>query len=258
MKRWNVLSGVWMRHLVQLRRYYFNTVSSLITYYVVFLIIFYGVKAVGGPAMSAGDTLEGMIVSYFLWTQVMYAYSALSWGIADEAQVGTLEQLYLCPYGFGFVNACSMAVSLVVNLLVNAILLLAAMATTGKWLQLDVVSILPLLVLTLFGAYGVGFAMGGLALVFKRIQATFQILQFVFFGFLFIPLTKFPAGAYLPLAMGNALVKRVMVDGLRLWELPAGELAVVAGTGILYLALGLAAFSWASRVARTRGLLGQY
>ncbi len=57
------------------------------------------------------------------------------------------------------------------------------MATTGKWMNLDFVSLVPLLAITLLGAYGFGFALGGLALVFKRIQALFQIMQFVFIGF---------------------------------------------------------------------------
>lgn len=258
MKRWSVFLGVWMRNIVQLRRYYFNTVSSLVTLYIIFLFIFYGTKALGGVAVSADGTLEGMIVGYFLWANAMFAYSDLSWGLTSEAQVGTLEQLYLSPFGFGFVNACSTAVNFIVNILCNVVLLLAAMATTGKWLRLDVVSILPLLLLTLAGAYGIGFALGGLALIFKRIQATFQIVQFVFIGFLLAPMSNIPATKYLPLAMGNILIQRVMVNGFRLWQLPLDELGVAAATGVVYLGLGLTAFAWASRVARNRGLLGQY
>ena len=148
--------------------------------------------------------------------------------------------------------------NLLVNTILNVALLLAAMATTGKWLKLDVISLVPVLLLTLAGAYGIGFAMGGLALVFKRIQAAFQIMQFAFVGFLLAPLSRFPAARYLPPATGNVLIQRIMVGGQRLWQLPAADLAILAGTGVLYLALGLAAFSACERVARSRGLLGQY
>jgi len=239
---WHVAVGVCIRNVIQLRRYFFNTASELVLFYVIFLLIFYGAKAVGGSAISAGETLEGIIVGYFLWMLSIYAYGDMSSGIAGEAQMGTLEQLYLCPAGFWFVNACSVAVNLIACLLMSAVLLLAAMVSTGKWLQLDLISILPVVLLTLVAPYGVGFIVGGLALVFKRVQVVFQIVQFLFLGFLLIPLTSYPAARYLPLAMGNVLVRRIMVDGLRLWELPAAELAVLAATGIFYLVLGIAIY----------------
>ncbi len=255
---WHVAVGISMRNVLQLRRYMFNTASQLVMFYVIFLLIFFGTKAVGGSAISVGETLEGIIVGYFLWTLSIYAYGDMSSGIMAEAQMGTLEQLYLSRTGFWFVSACSSAVNLIVYLLISTVLLLAAMVSTGKWLQLDLISILPVLLLTLIGPYGVGFIVGGLALVFKRVQVVSQIMQFFFLGFLLIPVTIYPLAKYLPLAMGNVLVRRIMVDGLRLWEVPPRELVVLTATGLFYLVLGIAVFSYATRVARTRGLLGQY
>jgi ABC-2 type transport system permease protein len=137
------------------------------------------------------------------------------------------------------------------------LLLFAMMATTGRWLRVDMVSLVPLLVITLLGAYGVGFALGGLALVFKRIQALFQIIQFVFIGLLVIP-ARVPGVKYLPLAMGNDLIRAVMVDGVRLWRLPPGDILTAAAVGAVYLAIGIVIFSLCERVAKNRGLLGHY
>jgi ABC-2 type transport system permease protein len=62
----------------------------------------------------------------------------------------------------------------------------------------------------------------------------------------------------LPLAQGSFLLRRAMGDGVRLWEFPPRELAVLVGVGVAYLVVGYAAFRWASRRARRAGSLGKY
>ena len=75
--------------------------------------------------------------------------------------------------------------------------------------------------------------MGGLALVFKRIQAVFQIFQFVFVAFLTLPWSIFPWARYLPLSMGNYLLQEVMIRDLRFWQLARADLAVLVVTGVV-------------------------
>ncbi|HHV04647.1 MAG TPA: hypothetical protein GXX64_12225, partial [Bacteroidales bacterium] len=102
-----------------------------------------------------------------------------------------------------------------------------------------------------------GFALGGLALVFKRIQALFQIFQFVFLAFLLVPF-RVPWAKFLPLSAGFSLIYDVMVEGARLWELPLGSILIAIAVGAVYLAIGLFIFSRCEHVARDRGLLGHY
>ncbi|MEW6723508.1 MAG: ABC transporter permease [Bacillota bacterium] len=258
MKLWVASKAIFYRNLVLMRSYFFNTISMLVTMYIVFLLMFYGAKAVGGASLSMGDTLEGLIVGYLVWMFAIMAYSDLSWSLTNEAQVGTLEQLYLSPAGFKWLSGMNLASNFLLNAVIAFVLLLGIMLTTGHWLRLDLISLLPLLVVTVLSAYGIGFAMGGLALIFKRIQSFFQILQFVFVAFIVLPWDRFPWAKYLPLAMGNVLTRRVMVEGTRLWQLPFSDLLVLAGTSLFYLAAGLVAFSTCERAAKDRGLLGHY
>jgi len=246
------------RNLINMRRYVFNTISGLVTMYIVFLLLFLGVRGIGGAALAGGTTLEGIVVSYLLWVLSISAYSDLAWDLNQEAQVGTLEQLYISPIGFNWLNAFNLISGLGLSFVFAAVLLTLMMVTTGTYLNLDLVSVVPLMILALLGVYGIGFAMGGLALVFKRIQAFFQIFQFVFVAFLALPLDRFPWAQFLPLTMGGHLLRQVMIQGVRLWELPATSLAVLALTGVCYLALGLAVFEWSARIAKRKGLLGHY
>jgi ABC-2 type transport system permease protein len=49
-----------------------------------------------------------------------------------------------------------------------------------------------------------------------------------------------------------------MVEGLSIWELNGGDLLIAVATSIVYLALGLLAFSKCESIAKNKGLLGHY
>lgn len=255
---WNVFRAAVGKTLVEMKRYLFNTISGLITMYIVFLLLFYGAKAIGGPAFQTGGSLEGMVVGYTVWLLALVAYQDQAWTISMEAEIGTLEQLYLTPAGFSWVMGSFAVARLLMNLVIVGVIMLVMMASTGTWLTLDLLSIIPLFIITVMAPYGFGFMMAGLALVFKRIQNSFQILQFVFVAFLVAPIDRFPWMKALPLTMGNNLLQRVMVDGQRLWDIPVADLAVAAGVSLAYLIVGLVAFAYAVKVARDRGLMGHY
>lgn len=250
---------VFRRELTMLTRYAINTVSSLVSIYFFFVMIFMGMQKLSAPMAGnmLSDSLEGTIIGFFVWTFTIFAYSNLSWTLIGEAQAGTLEQLYLAPLGFKWVCTCTVVAHFLLNLIPHMLFLVAMMATTGHWLQIDLLSLMPLLAITVLGAYGFGFALGGLALVFKRIQALFQIVQFVFLAFLLIPF-RVPWAKFVPLSAGFSLLYDVMVEGVRLWELPIQSVFTATAVGAAYLAIGLVIFSKCEQIARHQGLLGHY
>jgi len=245
---------------IYLKRYYFDTLSMIITMFLVFLIIFYGAMALlgGVTPTDSGDTLEGIVVGFMVWTFALVAYANLSWGMIEEAQQGTLEQLYMSPLGFGWVNIFRVAASFIVNALMVIVVLLLMMATTGKWLNLDVLSLIPLILLTVAGAYGIGFFMGGLALVFKRVQSALQVLQFVLVIFIAAPFGWLPFMKFLPLSLGTRLIGMVMIEERSLLQLPPGDVLFLIGNSAFYFGLGFLIFKLFENVARDRGLLGHY
>ncbi len=255
----SVFVAVIQRDWAMMKRYIINTVSTLVSIYLIFLLIFLGFKSLSSYASTGvlEGSMEGIVIGFFVWTFTVMGFSELAWGLISEAQAGTLEQLYLTPCGFKCVCGFTMISSMVLQFVPVSILLVIMMATTGQWLNLDFISLIPLLLITILGSYGFGFALGGLALIFKRIQAIFQIFQFVFTGFLVIP-QRMPWAKFLPLSLGNSLIYDVMVDGLRLWELPVGSILTALAVGISYLAIGIIVFSVCENIAKDRGLLGHY
>jgi ABC-2 type transport system permease protein len=246
------------RYGIELRRYAFNTFSMLLSFYLVFLLLFLGIRTFVGPNAQFGEALDGMVIGFTVFYLVVYAYAELSWVLIGEAQQGTLEQLSMSPLGFGRVIIARIFAALAFRTIVMFALLVVMMATTGTWLRVDLLTVIPLLVLTVASVQGIGFVMGGLALVFKQIQAALGILQFLFVGLIAIPLDQVPQAKFLPLTWGTHLVGRAMAGGERLWEMPAGDVATLTIVGVAYFAAGFGVFTLFERLARARGLLGHY
>jgi ABC-2 type transport system permease protein len=72
------------------------------------------------------------------------------------------------------------------------------------------------------------------------------------------PALEMPWLKVLPLAHGSALLQRAMVDGVRLWEFPPADLALLVAVAVGYLGFGYAVFRASTRRARRLGVLGDY
>jgi len=99
---------------------------------------------------------------------------------------------------------------------------------------------------------------GGLALVFKQIQAFFQILQWIFLGFIAAPIYQYSMLKALPLSLGFNLINEVMSKNLSFFKLSSLDLVLLILNGAFYFCIGLFVFSICERVAKSRGLLGHY
>jgi ABC-2 type transport system permease protein len=255
-----LLRAMMKKNFLIIWRYPFNLTAGIISIMMIFLVIFYGAKFIGGSNPNFGNTLEGIVMGFMLWTFIIFAFSDLTWDFINEAQQGTLEQLYMSPLGFGWVSFSYILSFLVINLTLTVGLFMLMMAVTGKWLHLDFLSLIPLMLLTVWGVYGFGFAMGGLALVFKQVQAVFQIFQFVWVALVIAAsaLETFPGAKFLPVTWGVHLIGRVLIHGQSLYAMPIADVAFLIAISAVYFLLGYLIFKRLERVARDRGLLGHY
>lgn len=99
MKLGSVITAVVMRDWTMMKRYMVNSISSLVSVYMIFILIFAGLQSVSSYVKTGtlDGSLEGTIVGFFVWTFTIYAFSNLAWNLISEAQTGTLEQLYMAP-----------------------------------------------------------------------------------------------------------------------------------------------------------------
>lgn len=245
-----------VKELTLLRRYPINSLSQLFTIYLYFLILFFGGQALLGPRIA--ESFDGVIIGFFVWTIASLAFGHLAWTVTLEAQWGTLEQLYMSPFGFGIVMAVRSAVSLLFNFGWGVLMLTLMLLTSGRALTLDVDTILIIGVLTILPAVGIGFVFAGLALLYKRLESFIQLMNIGFIGLIAAPVDSYPILKALPLAQGSSLLQRTMQQHVEFWELPLSDLTILGTVAVVYLGVGYTVFWWAQRRARRKGVLGHY
>ncbi|MHB9286678.1 ABC transporter permease [Halobacteriales archaeon Cl-PHB] len=257
-----LLKWVLYKRFLLLVRYPVNTLAQFVSVYMFFAVIFFGGQAAAGQlqggAGALGGTFDGLIVGWFLWTASLTAYFSLVQTATSESQWGTLEQLYMSPYGFGTVMVSQVVAFVIESFLWGAGILALMLVTTGRQLSVDVLTIVPLTLFGLLSVVGISFVFGGLAVLYKRIENVTQLVQFVLIGLIAAPIAAFDPLRYLPLVQSSAMLQRAMQDGVRLWQFPTSDLAVLVGTGLAYFLLGYVAFNYAVRLARSRGVMGHY
>jgi len=237
-------------------RYPANAVGGIVVALFFFGVLFYGGRMLAGRALT--DSIEGLVVGYFLWTLAVGAYAAISNDIGSEVQWGTLERHVTTPFGFAPVILLKGVAKLVRTFITSGVVLAVMLVVTGTTLQLDALTVVVVAALAVTSVLGVGFAAGGIAVLYKRIGNWLNLLQFGFVLLVSAPAFDLWWLRLLPLAHGSALLQRAMVDGTRLWEFPAADLALLVGVAVAYLALGYVVFRYTTGRARRLGVLGDY
>lgn len=253
-----VFLTVLKKEWITTKRYPLNFISGLVSIYIIFLAIFMGFRYLGKNNPSYDQSVESLIVGFFLWTYALAAYARLSWGITEEANTGTLEQLYMSPIGFQWISVFIVISDFIISSLMEIPVLILMMLTTGKWLHIDLVTLILLFIPTIGGVYGVGFIVGGISLVYKRIRSFYQILQFLFIFLLMTPVERFPVAKFLPLSLGTYLIHENMTKGTSIFHMPVSDLGILYLNFLFYFFFGMWIFSKFEFYARKKGVLGHY
>lgn len=257
MSWFNLLKANARKEYIELKRYLPNTLAEMFTFYFIFLGMFFGIQVVGDPGSQDLNT-QYVIVNYIFWFLSLIVMSGVGWEVTNEALRGTLEQLCMSPKGTWLILLMRLISTTVIFIVIIAVLLVLSMATAGQWLNIDILTLLPIVILTIIGMFGIGFIIAGISITLKQVQAFLNILQFIFAGLTFIPLSVAPYLAYAPLVKGVDMVRQVMIYNATLSDLGLGIFLILTTNSIIYLVIGLFVFFRCERFARDKGLLAHY
>lgn len=248
----NELSRSWILY----RRYPADVLSGLALLLITFFALLMGAQYIAGPSAQMGERVDSVILGYWLWSLTIFALSNTATMVQGESIAGTLEQVYMAPHSPVRVFVTRAAASMGINVATSLVLLGILLLLTGRRLDFPILLVVPLATVVL-SAYGLGLALGGLALVFKRVGRVVNLSQFFLLFLVFVPVEEQAgiAASLLPIAPGAALLRELMArqQGLD----PALTAGAVVG-GLLYFGIGTLLFRTADRAARKRGLLAQY
>lgn len=247
------------RTWIQFIRYKTEAIGGIVITTVIFYGLFLSARYIVGPGFRFGDRLDAIIVGYVLWTLLLFISGDIAGGLQREAQTGTLEQVFLSPFGAPKVFLMRTLASLTIQLVLNLSVLLIIMALTGSRLSFPPTLILPF-ISVLLGAYGLSFITGSLALLLKQVQQLLNIFSFLLLFLIAAPSESWTGavrlgGLLLPMVTGAGLLRQVMAYRQPLdwfW------LGLAFLSGLVYFVVGLLLFQMAEREAKRRGRLGGY
>ncbi len=173
--------------------------------------------------------------------------------------------MYLSPLPSWLLTIGLTAASVVEASVLALLLFLGVELVVPVTIPLQWGAFLPLGMLVL-SSVGYSLILGGLTLLFKRLEILKELFQLVvlIFGGVFISLDRLPGwmaaiARFLPLTPGIEALRKTLLDGVSLVSLATdGTLVWLVGTAAAYLVLGIAIFRWCERITKRRGTLGQY
>lgn len=232
---------------------------------IMLIFLFLGITFFVGNGELEPSRLPPSLLGFVVTFYAMLAISTMAYNLQQEAQQGTLEQWYMSPAPTSVVQFGRTLATFIVT----TVTLLPVIIPLMWGLQIDLPwrwAALPIFLMILVGVYGFGFLVGGAVLLFKQIGPLANMVQnlLLFLNGSFVPLERFPdwlaAVAYtLPTSQGIVLLRRIVLDDESLFVLwQDGSLRWLSLHSGLYLLIGLLVFGYAERVAKRRGLLGQY
>lgn len=253
---WRLFTSVFRKEVTTTLRYATNFLLGQVGFLFVLVGIVAGGRRIAGP--SFGEQLGGVVVGYFVFFVAQTAFGAASGFVTQEAQWGTLERLYLSPLGFGPVVGATVVADLLWSSLQVLAHLLLALLITGQTLVIDPVTVVPLVVLAAAPFLGVGFAVGGAALLVKRLESATTLFTFALIALIAAPVGEFPLLRALPVVQANVMLGRAMREGVGLLAFPVADHAIALAVAVGYLVGGYVVFRLCLARARRRGVLGDY
>lgn len=257
MKFLNLFNANLRKEFIQLKRYWPNTLAIFLTYYFIFLMGFLGIKFVGNP-VNVDSNIQYTIVSVVFWALTVKTMNFIGFDVIREGMHGTLEQLYMSPMGVWKIFLNRIVAQFFLQSIIMTILLFAAMLTSRQWLNLNPMTTVPIIILTMISMIGVSFMIAGLAIIVKQIQALLQIFQFILMALVFIPLSLAPFLVFAPFVKGLNMIRTVMTEDLSFGYLSWVDYGILMINSGLYLVIGLLVFQLCEKLARKKGLLSQY
>lgn len=218
--------------------------------------IFVGILVWGG-GLAGNSTEAGLrIVGYMIVLTCLAGLQGAQTYIKEHMEMGTLEQLYLSPFGLRGLIAVRYVATFMKNLVVVCLTGGGLLLIVGLPIQVDGL-LFPLLVISYVAMSGLGLVVGALTLRFKKTGAIVNLVSLASLGVVAIPPDALPGWITATLQTAVPFATALKVLGL-IWTgqtvplLAWGHLSILAG---IYLLVGSMVLMRAEEGARRDGQL---
>ena len=233
--------------------YWMETILSFAFLSVMYLGLFYGAKSFVPNAQD--ESFQGLFFGFVLWTYSSQIVGITSQAVSDSTEKGYIEQLYLCSEGMTQIVFASIISGILQSTATMVVVANLAMLITGNWVDLNFLVLIPLTLFAGVSLVGVGLAIGGIALLIRRIETLMMIAQGALIALVSITALPFNGFSYLPFAPGVTLGRMVILENQ---PIDQTSVLIVLFNSVAYLAIGYVIYKFCERTARKKGLIGRY
>ena len=261
---------MWIAFRAEIKRYFLiqwsNPGDSFSWFVYTFMVAIAAIVILNGVSGGAYGKEEQLLVlvGWLSWTVASDCMAELPYIISEEAQTGTLEQVCLLPIPLaGILTLRSLAFFLGASVKGLVVMLLVAIFVT----PLQSGSVLLLIFITsMLGAYGLGFAFSGLALIFKRTEALVGLV-FSLMIFLTGALVGMESLGWIfqvlkiafPLTWGISMMRDAIIHNMDIYVIIKNwEFFYLFLHSLIYFLFGLIVLALGFRKAKQSGSLSHY
>ena len=249
------------------KSYWLELVADQVFFILGFLILM-GLFEVATGGQYTAEAKLASLIGYLVWRVAAGCMAEVTASVANDAQWGTLEQVWLSgatPAAVLFARGCALVLYYTLRSLIMGVIILLILRIPLTFTLPDVLGGILLYLLTLISPFGVALILSGLHLAFKNVSAITQPLATVllFLTGAVAPLVGLPVlyviSRFLPLSIGIDLLRDLLIDGVPFTNiLTSGPFVALLINSGLYLGAGLLTLHWSRRKALDDGSLAHY
>lgn len=249
-----------------LKAYWLNYLFGNLNVFFLFLGIFY---AFPRSSKNPADIFN-LLIGLMLWYYGVHAIDLIAIIIEEEAEEGTLEQIFMTKTAFIRVLFYRIIAQFIFDTIKGVFVFVLCLFTFKiplefitdiKWLPT-----LFIFIIALAGLYGIGYIIAGLSILYKRVSEIAGVSSnlLLFFSGIIISLEKLPAtftvfAKSLPLYWGISSLNDLVNNGFKLGKtMVNSNFIYLIITASVWILIGIAVFNICQRKACKRGSLSQY
>ena len=251
------------REFKRAQAYWVDVVADQIFFTLVFLLLS-GLIHLLTEGNYTADTLTAALIGFVTWRVADGSILRTVDSLAEDARIGTLEQVALSPHSLGALLLARSGAILLYHTLRGLLLLGLILLVLGLRPHLHL-GLLPIFLVTQGAAFGLAYTIAGLHLVTKNVSALTLALStlLLFLTGAVTPLDNAPQlyalTRLLPLTAGIGLLRQLATQDLPLVALLTNpRLVELLLNTLAYGLLGWLVLTWGERTARRRGNLAHY
>lgn len=247
------------KELMQKKRYFANTIMSIILFYVIFLALWggYSLLSVGNSSINLGNSFSGILISYYAWTTMLSIFTSTGYIVQENRQYGTIETLSVNSTSLTFLVICESLVRILYYFVFSWVNILLFAFTTRTHLYINVGVVFYSIVFGMLSVLGLSLIAAGTSMLFRKMENILSIMQFVLLGGLFLPSSPV-VDIIFPFHQAKILLESSFINGLKFIDITLAENMYLLLNMVLYVSLGVIIFNRCLRIAKIKGLLNFY